>query len=141
MTDERYSFCIARSPLRTVPIYHIERAISRTSLGQGKKLSPEDDLDVAADEIIAGDLDEFCWSLHFEPAFLSRLFYSVCNCCPAKLILIGFSSHMRRPRSSRGSGLLLVTKASPGKMCLEPTRCCALYLEVHQTRVQIFHFD
>ena len=78
MSQERYSFCDAESRLRTVPVYQLERAIARTGLGYGKKLQPEDDLESAADEILNGNLNEFCWSLYFEPSFLIRLFYSVC---------------------------------------------------------------
>ena len=79
---ERYLFCNAQSSLRSVPMYHLERAIQRTALSHGKKLNPEDDLDAAVDEIYQGQLDEFCWSLYFEPSFLIRLLYSVCIQAP-----------------------------------------------------------
>lgn len=75
---EKYSFCNSESSLRSIPIYHIERAIQRTSLSHGKKVNPEDDIDSIADEIDAKNSDEFCWSLYSEPSFLIRLFHSVC---------------------------------------------------------------
>ena len=73
----RYLLCNEDSAIRSVPIYHLERAIARTSLREGKKLSPEEDLDRAADEIIEKNLSEFCWSLYFDPPFLVHLLYSV----------------------------------------------------------------
>lgn len=73
----RYLFCNEDSAIRSVPIYHLERAIGRTSLREGKKLSADEDQDRAADEIIEKNLSEFCWSLCFNPSFLVRLLYSV----------------------------------------------------------------
>ena len=71
-----YLFCNDDSALRSVPIYHLERAIGRTSLSHGVKLSPEEDLDRAADQIQDNGLSEFCWSLYFEPSFILRLLYA-----------------------------------------------------------------
>lgn len=64
--------------MRSIPLYHLESVIVRSipSFKSQKKLSPEDDLDAVADEIIKRNMDEFCWSLHFDPAFLVRVFYS-----------------------------------------------------------------
>jgi len=39
-------------------------------------LTEADDLDKAADELTASNLDEICWSLCFMPSFLASLFYS-----------------------------------------------------------------
>ena len=73
----RYMFCNEDSAIRSVPIYHLERAVGGTSLREGKKLSADEDLDHAADEITETNLSEFCWSLCFHPSFLVRLLYSV----------------------------------------------------------------
>lgn len=73
---ERYSFLSPDSSLRGIPIYQLERAIASTSLRDGKHLSPDDDMDLAASEIENRKIDEFCWSLCFQPEFLIRLFHA-----------------------------------------------------------------
>ena len=74
----RYSFCNPDSHFRSIPIYHMEAAIGRSvpSFQHQKKLSLENNLDAIADEIESKSLDEFCWSLYFDPSFLIHLFYS-----------------------------------------------------------------
>lgn len=74
-----YSFCQPNSQLRQIPIYHLENVIARSvpSLGARGKIVPEMDPDEVADRLVADpELDEFCWSLYFDPVFLVRLFYS-----------------------------------------------------------------
>ena len=71
-----FSFCEETSHFRTVPVYHIERLIERNTFPGRKMIAAEEDTDAAADVVISGDLNEYCWSLSFEPAFLVRLFYS-----------------------------------------------------------------
>lgn len=75
MSEERYLFCDPTSAFRSVPVYQIVRAVDRIGL-RGQKLNPEDDLKSLADEILSQNLDEFCWSLYFDPAFLVRLFHA-----------------------------------------------------------------
>jgi Leu/Phe-tRNA-protein transferase len=62
----------------SVPLHYIEDAITRSiPYFQGAvKVTPFNDLDSEADRIISDGLDEFTWSLHFDPAFLCRLLYS-----------------------------------------------------------------
>ena len=75
-SESSYSFCEEGSQFRAIPLYHMERLIGRSTFPDRKMIALEEDPDRVADILIEEDLNEFCWSLYFDPNFLIRLFYS-----------------------------------------------------------------
>lgn len=76
MSETCYRFCENGSQFRSIPKYHLERVIGSATFPGRRRIGLEENPDSVADEVIRNNLDEFCWSLYFEPEFLVRLFYS-----------------------------------------------------------------